>query len=60
MIYKETKNKSALIITTSEDPKLEAVVQFREDKEVEGRISMLKDARKCAMDINEDELSAKQ
>ena len=59
-IYKETKIKSALIITTSEDPKLQAVVQCQPSLEVKGRISMLKDAKKYAMDMNENELSTKR
>ena len=53
-IYKETKIKAAIRLATSHDPKLQAVRQFQEIKEKKGRRSILKDARKYAMDMGLD------
>lgn len=49
-IYK-TKIKSALRITTSKYPKLQAVAQFQQAEEVKDRRSMLEDTKKCAVDM---------
>ena len=49
-IYK-IKIKSALRITTSKYPKLQAVAQFQQAEEVKDRRSMLKDTKKCAVDM---------
>ena len=49
-IYK-TKIKSALRITTSKYPKLQAVAQFQQAEEVKDRRSMLKGTKKCAVDM---------
>ena len=49
--YKETKIKAALRLETSNDPKLQAVRQFQVIKEKKGRRSILKDAKKYAVDM---------
>ena len=49
--YKETKIKAAIRLATSDDPKLQAVRQFQVIKEKKGRRSILKDARKYAIDM---------
>ena len=52
-IYK-IKIKSALRITTSKYPKLQAVGQFQQAEEVKEWRSMLKDTKKCAVDTEDD------
>ena len=49
-IYK-IKIKSALRITTSKCPKLQAVAQFQQAEELKDRRSMLKVTNKCAVDM---------
>ena len=49
--YKETKIKAATRLATSDDPKLQAARQFQVIKEKKGRRSVLKDARKYAIDM---------
>ena len=49
--YKETKIKAAIRLATSDDSKLQAVRQFQVIKEKTGRRSILKDARKYAIDM---------
>ena len=50
-VYKETKIKAALRLTTSNDSRLQAVAQFQQIKENKGRRSIFKDARRHAMEM---------
>ena len=53
-VFKETKIKMALRLATSADLKLQAVAKFQQVKEGKGRQSILKDARKYAIDVGLD------
>ena len=50
-VFKETKIKTTLRLVTSADLKLQAVAKFQQVKEGKGRRSILKDARKYAIDL---------
>ena len=50
-VYKETKIKAALRLSLLNDSRLQAVAQFQQIKENEGRRSIFKDARRHAMDM---------
>ena len=53
-VFKETKIKTALRLATSANLKLQAVAKFQQVKEGKGRRSILKDARKYAIDLGPD------
>ena len=53
-VFKETKIKTALRLATSANLKLQAVAKFQQVKEGKGRRSILKDARKYAIDLGLD------
>ena len=53
--YKETRIKTALRITASQDPKLRAVATFQQVKESKGRRSMLKGAKNYTTELKLDQ-----